>query len=192
MRSVWSSSRHKLRLACCCVAMVSCSFWLVIPFASIVFCIMSLGVTPIQSSDVLLSSHCTPFLHLPCLPLPTSQATRSLVVGHRLAYSCLGVSIQFCCFSPCLWLQVQSWPPLHHHGLLSENIPSLLSALSCFQDCGSPNKNKHIYIMVFANTLFSFLYFTNSSCIQSSHWCSTTNGVRLHLDGAAFQSLISN
>ena len=135
---------------------VSRSFWLVISVAFIVFCIVSLGVMSIScfASDVLLSSYLIPYLHLPFLPMHTSPATRSLVGGHCLAYSCLGVFIQFCCFSPCLWLEVRSWPPSHHHGL-RKNLPSLLSALSCFQDCGRATNNKNKYVNI---NIYIYIY----------------------------------
>ena len=134
------------------------SFCIVIVVAFMDLCIVLLDVMTITciAIDLLLSSYLFPFLPLSFLPMPSSAATCSFVGGHCLAYSCLGVFIQFCCFSPCIWLEVRPWPPLHHHGVRKH--PCLLSALSCFQGYGSPTKHKNqdsniyinIYIYIFA------------------------------------------
>ena len=70
----------------------------------------------IQLLVSILASAISPLAHVSSYTLD--------VGGHCLAFS-FGVSIQFCCFSPFLWLEVRSWPPSHHHGLLK------FSHLSC-------------------------------------------------------------
>ena len=146
MHLVCTSSRHKLCLACSCVAncvLAGSAFLLFVCHASVTFLafcrkrldrissLMFCTITPsvsqflhchyccihgfvfmlldvmsfmffiwcvaIQLLDSILASAITPHALV---------ATRSLVGGHCLAYSCLGVFLQFCCFSPCLWLEV--------------------------------------------------------------------------------------
>ena len=80
-------------------------------------------------------------------PRPRLQLHAPLWVGIVWLIIGSGSSYSSAAASPCLWLEVRSWPPLHHHGLL-KNLPSLLSTLSCFQGFGSPTINKYIYIYV--------------------------------------------
>ena len=66
--------------------------------------------------------------------------------GHCLARVCLGVVVQFCCFSPCLWLEV--WFPGHRYTSTGsfKKHPWLLSVLPCFQGYCSRAQNVSVYV----------------------------------------------
>ena len=90
MLLVCTCSRHKLCLAC--YRAVDCvSQFLACHFCCIYGLLYSVAGCHVHFIICICSSCLIPFLHLPCLPSLTSQATRSFVGGHCMAFSCIGV-----------------------------------------------------------------------------------------------------
>jgi hypothetical protein len=90
MLLVCTCSRHKLCLAC--YRAVDCvSQFLACHFCCIYGLLYSVAGCHVHFIICICSSYLIPFLHLPCLPSLTSQATRSFVGGHCMAFSCIGV-----------------------------------------------------------------------------------------------------
>ena len=147
MHLVCTCSRHKLCLAC--YRVVNCvSQFLACHFCCIHGLLYSVAGCHVHFIFCIWSSYLIPYLHLPFLPMPTSPATRSLVGGHCLAYSCLGVFIQFCCFSPCIGLKCG-----HGHRYTITGFVKIFH-LSCqrspaFRVVAAQQNNKYIYIYIY-------------------------------------------